>query len=302
MKALLTISFVITSSLVFSQNWVDLANVFYRISPFNSLDSSDQQRNLNTFTVNVKAPIVLSDKNLLIVGLEHQYNSVSVADNTNEFDKLEFSSSMIQFGWEHKWNEKSKMLFMTLGRLNSNHKSIDGTHFQLGGLALGTTEKSEDFQWKYGLYYNGEFFGPMVVPLFGFNWKMNDKWRFKIVIPMNLELSYYPNLKFRTGLHFQGVNASYRIGDAESNSTYYIDKSDNNLSLFTEFNLGANIWLHLKAGYSILREYNIFDSMEELGMKLGPVNIDNDRPDTSPLFNDGWSVETRMIFRLPLPK
>ena len=301
MKAILFLSLLLFSTFTFSQNWVDLGNIIWRFSPFNSVDSTNEQRNFSTYTINVKAPLVLNDENLLIVGLEHQYNTVTASKSSSEFNKLEFSSSMLQFGWEHKWNEKSKMLFMSLGRLNSDLKNITGNHFQLAGLALGTTKRSENFQWKYGVYYNGEYFGPMIVPLFGFNWKMNDKWRLKTVIPMNLELSYYPSDKFRTGLFYQGVNASYRLGSNEGLNTYYIDKSDNNVSLFTEINLGNNIWFHLKAGYSVLRVYSVYDSMEQLGLKIGPVSLDNNRPETIPLFNDGGSIEVRVIYRLPLP-
>ncbi|MBL1279269.1 MAG: hypothetical protein COA33_003315 [Fluviicola sp.] len=292
--------FVFASALSFSQKWVDLGNVFWRFSPFNSADNSTEQYHFNSITANVKIPLVLSDENLLIIGLEHQYNSISAAKISSNFDKIEFSSSMLQFGWEHKWNKKSKMLFMTLGRLNSDYQSISSSHFQLGGLVLGTTKKSEKFQWKYGIYYNAEFFGPMFVPLFGFNWEINDQWRLKTVIPMNMEVSYFPNERFRTGLFFEGINASYRMGNPDDMNTHYMDKADNNLSLFAEFNLGKNVWFHLKAGYSILREYNYYDNKEKLGMKMGPVNIANDRSEIAPIFNDGWSIETRMIYRLPL--
>jgi len=298
----LLISFVLVSTISFSQNWVDLGNAFWRFSPYNSVDSSSEQRNLSTFVFNAKVPLVLNEENLLIAGLEHQYNSVSASKSSSDFNKLEFSSTMFQFGWEHKWNEKSKMLFMTIGRLNSNFVSVDDKHFQLGGLALGTTKKSEDFQWKYGIYYNGEYFGPMIVPLFGFNWRMNEKWRLKMVIPMNLEVSYFPGKRFRTGLFFEGVNASYRIVHNDIDNDFYVDKADNNLSYFSEFNLGKNIWFHVKAGYSILRGYDTYENEEQLSLKIGPINIGNNRPDTPPMFENGWSVEARMIYRLPLPE
>jgi Domain of unknown function (DUF6268) len=180
-------------------------------------------------------------------------------------------------------------------------------HFQLGGLVLGTSSRNENFDWKYGIYYNGELFGPIVVPLFGFNWKMNDKWRLKLIVPINAEISYQAADRFRTGLRFDGVNASYayRSVPGAANTAGYIDKADNNVWAFGEFHLGKNVWFHLKAGYSIIRKYRYFVKGDKMKLKLGPVNVSDNRFGGNsklipPFFNDGWSFETRIIYRLPL--
>ncbi len=295
-----TLSIFITTC-SFSQQWIDLANVYYRTSPLNNADSSNNMWNLNTYAIDLKAPVVLNDDNVLIFGLEHQQNVISNSQPGSR--PLNFSSSMLQIGWEHKWNEKSKMLFMSMTRFNSDFKFVDINHFQQGGLALGTTSRSDNFDWKYGLYYNAEFFGPMFVPLFGFNWKINEKWRFKMVIPVNLELSYQPKKWFRTGIRFDGVNASYRTNlntGINGPNSYHIDKADNNLWGFAELNLGKNIWFHAKAGYSILRKYRVYNDNEQMDVKFGPVNVGDNRTETGPLFRNGLSFEARFIYRLPL--
>lgn len=288
----------------FSQNHIDLANAYWRVSPNNSIEGSTQKRNFNMFVVDAKLPIVLNDENVFITGVEYQHNTTDFSDNSlSEFGRYEFASTTLQLGLEHKWNQRSKMLFMGFGRLNTDYNNVGISHFQLGGLAFGTTKRSENFDWKYGLYYNGEFFGHMFVPLFGFNWKINDKWRLKTVIPINLELAYYPNSWFRGGLRFDGVNGSYQVmlpNPILSNPQRHIDKADNNVWLFTEFNLGKNVWFHLKGGHSVLRKYRFYENNEKLALKLGPVNIGDDRPESIPLFENGWSFECRFIYRLPL--
>lgn len=285
----------------FGQESVDLANVYWRISPINSADSTVSKWTLSTYTIDLKAPIVLDDQNVLIFGLEFQQNFLSTSQIGTI--PIKFSSSMLQIGWEHKWNEKSKMMFMSMTRFNSDFKFVDINHFQQGGLILGTTSRSANFDWKYGLYYNAEFFGPMLVPLLGFNWHINDKWRFKLVIPVNFELSYQAKDWFITGLRFDGVNASYRTnlntGLAGPNS-YHIDKADNNLWAFTELHLGKNIWFHAKAGCSIFRKYRVYNDSDQMSLKLGPVNIGDNRPETQRVFKNGLSFEARFIYRLPL--
>lgn len=298
---IIVLSLLLTSS--FAQNWIDLANVYWRTSPFNAIEGSTDQRNMNMYVVDLKVPVVLNDNNVLIFGAEYQ-NTQITSPTSNSLVDLNFSSSMLQVGWEHKWNQRSKMLFMSMTRLNTDFKNISAKHLQQAGLLLGTTSRSDKFDWKYGLYYNAEFFGPMFVPVFGFNWKINEKWRFKLAAPINLEVSYQPKNWFITGLRFDGVNASYRAevipGGIPWQEDTYIDKADNNAWLYTEFHLGKNIWFQAKAGYSVIRKYRIYSGNERLDLKLGPVNLSDDRPEVTPLFKNGWSFETRFIYRLPL--
>lgn len=293
----------------FAQNWIDLGNVYWRNSPFNTIESNpDEKRHFNMYAADVKLPVVLNEQNVLIFGFEYMKQQVSTVPNeSNLYPTLDFTSLMLQIGWEHKWNDTHKTLFMVIPRLTTDFNNVDINHFQLGGLALSTKSRSENFDWKYGLYYNSEYFGPMFVPLFGFNWKINEKWRFKTIIPLNLELSYMPNDRFRMGLRFDGVNASYKYQTIPGlpASLQYIDRADNNAWAFAEFHFGKNIWFHIKAGHSVLRKYRFFTPGDRMLLKLGPVNIGDNRNGDSPKevpiwFQNGFSFETRLIYRLPL--
>jgi len=285
-----------------SQNWIDLVTVSSKYSPNNKTEQGTNTRNLFSLGLNVKLPIVLSNDNVLIIGLDHQYNLISrnYSNGTDgSFNELPFSSSILQLGLSHDWNKKTNTLFMAMGRLNSDYIEVSTSHFELAGLILSTTKRTKDFHWKYGVYCNAEYFGPMVVPLFGFNWKINDKWRLKTVVPINLELSYQAKNWFRSGLFFEGINASYRVFNNSSVKDDYLDKADNNLSLFSEFHLGKNIWFHVKGGVSVLRKYRTYENGERLSLKLGPVNIGDNRPETEALFKNGIFIEGKIIYRLP---
>jgi hypothetical protein len=298
MKTIILFFLAMMAAPIMGQNSIDLVNVYWRTSPGNAMTEADGKMNMNMFATDVKLPLVIDKNNVVIVGGEYQQtNLVSSNDAVKD---LQFSSCNLQLGLEHKWNDRSKMLFMSFTRLNSDFKNISSRHFQQGGLVLGTTARTSNFDWKYGLYYNAEFFGPMFVPLFGFNWKMNDKWRLKVVVPVNLELSYRPNERMVTGLRFDGVNASYRVTNNLVNTNNFVDKADNNLWVFAEFNLGKNIWFHAKAGHSILRKYRLYNEGDQMNVKLGPVNIGDNRPVSEASFENGLSFEARFIYRLPL--
>lgn len=286
-----------------SQNWVDLVNIYWRPSPYNQIEANDLQRNFSIYAADLKVPIPVNDDNTIYTSVAYDRTEINYVDPpTWAFNVLPLHSFQLQAGLIHQWNDKFKSFFIAIGRLNSDLRNIESSHLQLGGLNLNHYERSKDFIWQYGLYYNAEFFGPMFVPLFGFNWKINEEWRLKMVIPVNLELAYHPKNWFRTGLRFDGVNGSYR---SITNGTIwhperYCDRADNNVWLFSEFNLGANIWFHLKAGHSVLRKYRYYDNSDRMALKLGPVNIGDNRTQQVPLFENGWTFETRLIYRLPL--
>ena len=291
------------------QNWVDLVNVYWQASPSNTIDGvTDDKRNFNMFVGNVKLPIVLNDKNILVLGLENQQTRItSVKDQITGANTYQFSSTMLQIGLEHRWDKKNKTLLMAIPRLNSGQQEFNKNQLQLGGLVLSTSSRNDDFDWKYGLYYNNEFFGHMFVPLFGFNWKINQQLRLKLIVPLNFEFAYMPNDRLRVGVRFDGINASYRYQNAsEINglSNQYIDKADNNVWAFGECHLGKNIWVHFKAGHSVLRKYRFFNDGDQMSVKLGPVNFGDDRnlghpKDVMVWFNNGFSFESRLIYRLP---
>lgn len=298
MKTILIVLITLAISPIFGQKSIDLANVYYRTSPFNSVKDSLGKKQLNTIGVDVKLPIVLNKENVLILGADYQQSTIGSTQETVR--DMTFSTSTLQIGLEHKWNKKSKMLFMSMTRLNSDFNSVNINHFQQGGLVLGTTARNENFDWKYGMYYNAEFFGHMFVPLFGFNWKMNEHWRFKLVVPVNMEISYTSDKNLIAGLKFEGVNGSFRTNQNPMGVDSYIDKADNNLWAFTEFEIGKNVWFHAKAGYSILRKYRMFSNDESIDWKLGPVNFGDDRSEVKSSFENGLSFEARFIYRLPI--
>lgn len=296
MKTQIVLPILFFVSLGFGQNSIELANLYYRTSPLNSVTDSAHTYTLKTVAADFKLPLVINDENIAFIGLDYQKNILQ--NSLHSRDHIDFTSTSLQIGLEHKWNKRSKMLFMSITRLNSDFKSIALNHFQQGGLVLGTSAHSSNFDWKYGAYYNGEFFGPIVVPLFGFNWKMNDQWRLKVIVPLNFELSYQPTSHFITGLRFEGVNASFRTHQNPLQNEAYIDKADNNLWAFSELEIDKNCWFQIKAGYSILRKYRIYEKSDKLNWKLGPVNCGDERPEVATTFDNGFSFEARLIYRL----
>lgn len=149
-------------------------------------------------------------------------------------------------------------------RLSSNLEDVTGNHYQLGAAVLMTRTKSEDFSFKFGAYYNSEFFGFYMIPLAGLEWKINDRWYLGGILPRKLLVEY--KLKpgrLHAGALFESVKNSFRtIPDS------YIKILDNQLRLFLDAYLLKNVVLSIDAGQSLFREYKVRLPGEEREFEL----------------------------------
>lgn len=305
MRLLFSAVFLTGFSLALGQNFVDLANVYGRFSPNNKVQNASDKVDFTMLALDAKVPVVLSEKCVLIPGVEIMHNRIT--NQVSQQDWL-FSHTTLQLGVEFKPNSRFKTLIMAMPKFSTTFTGgIDQRDFQFGGVCLNTLKRNDNFDWRFGAYVNSELFSVMIVPLLGFNWKINETWRLKMLIPVNLELSKTVNERLITGLLFIGANASYRMRQQinpfttyPGNYQPYMDKADNNAWLYGDVYLTKNLVLNIKAGHSVLRKYRLYDETDKLVLKLGPVNVGDDRMDVAPLMENGWSFETRLIFRMPL--
>ena len=292
MKRLVFLCLICVLYKAYGQNHIDLVNLYWRNSPYNQIDqNADDNFHFNSFVGNFKLPVVIGEKSTVVLGsefLQSRFRSENLG--------LSVISLNLQLGFMYQLTDKFKSLVMFVPKIaTTDFASVKSKSFQYGGLMLNTVERNDNFEWKFGAYYNSEFFGPMLVPLFGFKWNISEKHNLKIIAPVELEYAYQPRARFRTGVKFIGTNASYRLG-----GNNYLDQADNNVWAFTDFYFTKNLVLNLKAGHSVLRKYRIYPENEKMGLKLGPVNVGDKRTFSAPLFNEGWSFELRFLFRLDL--
>ncbi|MBK9591851.1 MAG: hypothetical protein IPO32_10205 [Crocinitomicaceae bacterium] len=78
-----------------------MANIYWRTSPSNSIEGSADKVDFNTWAMDAKVPVVLSDKLTLLPGFELTNNRIS-----NSTDNWIFSSTTLQLGAEMKWTDK----------------------------------------------------------------------------------------------------------------------------------------------------------------------------------------------------
>jgi hypothetical protein len=128
--------------------------------------------------------------------------------------------------------------------------------FQAGGAALLTYKKNSALQFKFGLYYNSEFWGGNFIPLFGLDWKINKKQRLFGILPGYLTYENRINSRFSWGGNFRTFTNSYKLQNSSPvpSDADFVRVDDNQLGAYTDFYLSPKLVLNAEAGYSILRK------------------------------------------------
>jgi hypothetical protein len=219
-------------------------------------------------------------------------------DSTEVAEK--FYGVSFNAGYQKKWNDKLNTLFMIIPKIASDMEELNGEDFQLAGLALFTFKQNEKLKWKFGLYYNTEYFGPFIVPLLGVDWKITEKLRMFGALPSSMAIEYRANEKFTPGLVFQAPALSYRL--SEKKQSLYLHQSFNQIHTYLDYYVAKNVVIKGQVGYSIARSYKLFGKDDPYDATIFSVGIGEERSQVlTPVFNnfnDGLLLNLSFIYRV----
>ena len=140
---------LLSSGLVYAQNYIDIANLSYSITPQNAFENSSEQTNVEELEFQFTFPKVLDEKNTFISTLLLESNRLRLDPAVSQ--KTTLASLRIALGFNHKYSNRLAITYLVIPKLAVNLDAISGNGFQLGLLALATLKKNEHFSWKFGL-------------------------------------------------------------------------------------------------------------------------------------------------------
>lgn len=227
MKQLLSILLVFIFPFSFSnfqlkaQPFVDILNIRYQRFPNTPYDNNANASLITEqVTANFFLPLQLKNKDVIVIGssfdkFKFQYDSVN-----NSKTSFLYATSL-QLGGVKQWKDgKWSALMLIIPRIRSDWVKLSKKHYQLGGVALFTYTKNSTMKYKFGFYYNREFFGNYFVPLAGFEWKVNEKLNIFGVLPGSMNIEYKLKKSLYTGIAYKSITTSYRLSD--SLDSYYV--------------------------------------------------------------------------------
>ncbi|NNF01735.1 MAG: hypothetical protein HKN22_03550 [Bacteroidia bacterium] len=247
-------------SFLSAQPYIDILSAHYVNSPQSGLFRQNETAvSFDRIGINASAPIKIKSHYLIFYpGYEEQklqYESQS-SSTVQSF----YLPTAFVFQWkDQSW--KTAITYIARVNGNLNGSSDYSKYFQNGAAILFINKKSDDLKLKYGAYINDEFFGIFVLPLFGLDWNINDKWQIFGTLPREMFLNRVLSNKSNAGLVFKARTNSYKISKEKTDG--YFDIRENQLKLFANTKLYSDITLFAEAGHTFFRRTSFTDDTGE---------------------------------------
>jgi len=270
-----------------SQGYIDLLSVEY----FEGLNKGNYDR-FSVINTTLQAPIPLPSKDVILAG--------AVLEGTDiRSENIEYSARNVTFniGFQKQLAAGKSILALAFNRFNSDGYTLAGDFYQFGFVSLYTYKTTEKATFQIGFYTNREFLGVVATPLFGIDWKISDRVRFSGVLPASANLAYKHTKKWYSGLHFLGIFQTYKqpaLGD------FYVQRSVNQLSFYTEYYLAKYIVANFKLGYRVGSAYRLFREEDKIDWALNVIKFGDNREEISFISSDQFVVSASLKFRFPL--
>lgn len=249
-----------------SQSYVDIVNYNNQnfFSHYN--DSANSPVYIQDNLLNIFIPKQLKNDNVLLFRVSSE-KAVVKRDGPAAFTENLFSISVpVGFVFVSK-NKVWKHTFIFIPKVNSDLRDDLKHDFQYGGIGLFTYVKNDRCQFKFGMYYNREFWGNFFLPLLGIDWKINDKWQLYGVMPSNLRLEYRLAKNWFTGLGWRSFQRSFRLSQPFNNDFVWV--KENQLKAFFEGYIYKNLVLSFDVYNSITYELSRNDYSDVNQKKSG---------------------------------
>ena len=280
----------------FAQKHVDIAKFYYSATPLNYFDNSDSSTRIMELGVDLTLPIVLNPSDALLTGFIYERNETKLF----EAGPVEtFSVTGVRVGLSRKHSNAWSGTYMIIPKLASDFKDIAKQDFQIGAIGLMKYTKRENLQYKLGVYYNSELFGPFCVPLFGLYYlSPSKKLEVNLTLPFLADMNYKLHDRLNIGVNFFGQVRSYHLTNiSATNEGGYVVKTTNDLYGYLKFNLSKGLSLQTRVGYSFGRSYRVYDENDKITFGTVLIQVGDDRQQLNTDFSNGLVYQFTLQYR-----
>jgi len=290
------ISLLFLAGSAYGQKYVDIARFHYSNSAENYFASSDSSTRIKELGLDFTFPVLINTSDAILTGLIYERIQTKLFESEPEET---FSVIGLRAGISKKHSENWSGTYILIPKLASDFESISAKDFQIGVIALMKYTKREDLNYKVGVYYNSELFGPLIVPLFGlYHLSSNKKLETNLTLPFLADVNYKLHERLNIGVNFFGQVRSYHLYELpESGKNGYVVKASNDLSTYLKFNLNRQLSIQTRLGYSIGRSYRVYDESDKITVGSILIKIGDDRQQLNTDFSDGFVFQVSALYR-----
>ena len=216
------------------------------------------QNETNEYSAAIFLPIETKNANYLLFGTS--YNKLSFEDPVTPplINNLEALS--IQLGGVRNWDNDWSMTTLVIQKISSDFRDLSKKDYQIGAVGILTKNLNERIKYKIGLFYNQEFWGPLISPILGFDFILSDKLQFFGLLPRMINLEYQLSKSGYIGLKFNMKRTSYRL--AQEYAHGYVQEFKIQTHLYIDYYLYDKIVLFGAFGYAPIRKYKTFETLK----------------------------------------
>ena len=288
-KRLCFFAFLLIQHSLWAQPYLDVAGVRYQTNPAGGIFRQGFAQNKYTYAnAALNLPLVLKDSSILMwsPALESwQVKSPALPQVPGELRGMALPLAFVK-----PVNPYWTATFLAIPRWNGAGDFNFKDRFQMGGAVLLAKKKNQNLTYKFGVYYNREFFGHFVMPLLGVDWRPAPSLRVFGVLPGNAVIEKKVSKAFYYGLSFRAITTSYRFTTPLSNTPSFIRIDDNTLQAFADLYLTKNMVLNAEVGHSLFRRY-----------RLGHED-DSEKYFMREKFRDGPLLRLSLLYRIRFDK
>ncbi len=259
-----------------AQGYVDIITISAQTTPETDFDTGlDDSTQINALNLQLTLPIELNEKVALVTG----YSGAAYQLKLNPFaDKTTLMSHLLKLGLNIRLSDALSGTFLALPKVAATSEDVFADDaFQLGGLVLFKQKKHQNLLYKYGLYYNGERFGPFFVPLLGLYLKKGP-YTVDLTLPVRADVGYTLTDGLSIGLNFV---ATVRTYGAPTNTPFlgnsYIHQSSNDVSLYAALQMDNGLRVVASLGHSVARYYRRYANQDQINFGISAFKFGDDR-------------------------
>jgi hypothetical protein len=289
-----------SSVTAFSQKYVDILKINVNTTPLNKFDSSASKTRVNELVADLTVPIKLNDSNAVITGLVYEGMQAKLFENQA---MKSVSAIILKAGFEKKFNTIWSGTFVVLPKIASDFVAIGNKDFQVGGIAIMKYKKKENLNYRMGLYYNSELFGPLFVPMLGLYYLSPDKkLETTIMMPLQADVNYKLSSHLNIGFNYNAQIKSFHLTNVTPayNSTY-LTKATDDFFIYAKLHFTKAFSLQTRLGQSVERSNKIFNENDRVDLGLPAIYIGNNRHQLNTNFSNGLLFQFMLLYRFNLP-
>ena len=302
---------LLSSSLSFSQNYVDLLKIGAGQTIHNSFDGYEDETEVKLIELDFTFPLVLNEKNALISGVSFSYNSLQlfpdsfVSGSTNQiFDPLTKTTSLysttLKIGLATTFNDTWSATVVALPKIASDYENIGADDLYFWAYGILKLKKRDNLIYKFGFYASTEAFGLFTTPILGWYYTSpNGKFEMDMSLPIAADINY--DVGFATvGLDYFGIGRSYNVEKAGAPKVY-VDQSSLEFLGYLQFNLlQKSMLLRAKAGYATTNN-EVYADGDTIDLGLSAFSFGDNRTQLNPKMSGGLLLKFEAIYRFQLP-